>query len=74
METRLEILRSIKKESSDVSYSASMRRLRKNDPENVYQFMKSFKEAFDRAIEEGLDDPENLALMEARKSIKSKDK
>lgn len=78
MQTRFEILKDIIKtadktaEINDFSYSAIMRHLRKNNPELVSDFMKSFKRAFDAALNEELPDFEQLALMEAAKSINLK--
>ena len=77
METRIDILRSFLKETKaeraaeedTVSYSATMRKLRKSNPELVRPFMKSFKSAFDNAVNENMEDAEKLALMEARKSV-----
>ena len=51
------------------TYSAIMRDLRKNNPEMVNSFMKSFKDAFDRAMEENLEEAENAALLEAIQTI-----
>lgn len=59
------------KESAEVTttYSATMRRLRKDQPDKVLDFMKAFKKAFDQAIDEKLDDSESIALMEAIQMI-----
>lgn len=67
--TRFEIMKSFKKKANEQSYSSIMRDLRKNDPDNVLPFMKSFKSAFDNALNDGLDDPDKLALMEAIKKV-----
>lgn len=51
---------------SDLSYSAIMRDLHKDDTDKMLVFMKAFKEAFDEAYIEGEDDPDKTALMQAR--------
>ena len=53
----------------EYSYSASVRWVRKNDPKKLNSFIKSYKEAFDAALIDELDDPEELALMEAYQKI-----
>ena len=60
----------IKNNSSDVvkSYSIIMRELNKQDRDKAVEFMKSFKVAFDQAIEQDLEDPEKVALLEAIQS------
>lgn len=62
---------SLIKESAEVTttYSAMMRKLRKEQPEKVLDFMKAFKKAFDQAVDEKLDDYESVALMEAIQMI-----
>lgn len=74
MQTRLELLKDIIKSAkpdSDIvfSYSAIMRHLRKNKPESVSEFMKTFKQAFDLGMSEDIPDIEQVALMEAIKTI-----
>lgn len=70
MQTRFEILQSFLKTAQDApSYSATMRKIRKDHPDKVTEFMSSFKEAFDEAMEEGLDNVESVALMQAMKNI-----
>lgn len=49
----------------DFSYSAIMRKLRKDSPEKVLPFMKAFKAAFDAAMNENLDEAEKAALMQS---------
>ena len=74
MQTRLEILQSfLKKAQESPSYSATMRKLRKDHPEKVVEFMTSFKEAFDTALEDKLEDIESVALMQAIKTVGLKD-
>jgi hypothetical protein len=53
----------------DLSYSYIMRKLRKGDIERRKKFQKIFKEAFDRALYEDLDDPSSVALMVSLKGI-----
>lgn len=54
------------------TYSAMMRELnKKKDPALREEFMKKFKDAFDKAMEEELEDAQTLALMEAKKSLGS---
>ena len=54
-------------ESTD-TYSSVLRELNKNDDvEKRTLFMKKFKEAFDNAMDQDLDDHEDIALNEARK-------
>jgi hypothetical protein len=54
-----------KDETLTVTYSSLMRELRKSKPEKVREFMQVFKAAFDAAVEQGLDDLEQVALLEA---------
>lgn len=51
--------------SIDFSYSAVMRNLRKYQPNKVNLFMKNFKQSFEMANFEKLENPEKIALMEA---------
>lgn len=55
------------------TYSAFMRELRKDSPELVTNFMKAFKDAFDRAINDNLEEAENTALLEAMQTIEVPD-
>ena len=50
---------------TDLTYTAIMRDLRQNQKDKVVPFEKAFKEAFDAAIDEELENPEQLAIMEA---------
>jgi hypothetical protein len=52
------------------TYSAVMRDLNKEAPDKVVEFMKTFKEAFDNALVEELEDPEGIALIQAMKEVK----
>lgn len=72
MESRIDLLRCLLKEagkSTDISYSATMRELHKKHPDKVRDFMTSYKQAFDQALIEKLEDAQQLALMEAIKTI-----
>jgi hypothetical protein len=51
------------------TYSAFMRELRKNNPKLVPSFMKAFKDAFDRAMDDNLEEAENAALLEAMQTV-----
>ena len=53
----------------DLSYSYIMRKLRKDDKNRRLKFQKAFKEAFDGALYEDVEDPAALALMLAVKAI-----
>jgi ABC-type nitrate/sulfonate/bicarbonate transport system substrate-binding protein len=54
----------------DLTYSAVMRDLRKNNPEKVEEFMKEFKKAFDSAVENKIDNIEKTCLFEVLNKIK----
>jgi hypothetical protein len=54
---------------ANVGYSTVMRMLRTNHKDLVKPFMMCFKKAYDNAWLEGLDNPAELALMEALKRI-----
>ena len=50
----------------DLSYTYVMRKLRKDkDDEKVSEFQRVFKDTFDQALDEDLEDPAELALMKA---------
>ncbi len=51
------------------SYSSIMRDLNRKSPEKVIPFMNSFKKAFDEALSEDFDNPEEIALLEALQTI-----
>lgn len=56
----------VEKDVSNIpSYSASLRYLRKERPDDVKKFMLNFKNSFDAAIVEKLDNPDKIALLEA---------
>ncbi len=57
----------------DLSYSYIMRKLRKGDDERRLTFQRTFKEAFDRALYEDVEEPASLALMVAMKAIDFKE-
>ena len=71
MQTRFEMFKDMIKSAKgpDFSYSAVMRHVRKNSPNKLKQFMKTFKEAFDIGMEDNIPDIEQVALMEAIKTI-----
>jgi hypothetical protein len=70
MMRRIDFLRSFaNKPSIAEGYSGILRDLNKNKPELILPFMKAFKQAFDAALEEQLDHPDQLALMESIKSL-----
>lgn len=54
------------------NYSETMRWLNKNAPESVESFMKTFKIAFDEAVEKDLEDPANAAMLQALQTKASK--
>jgi len=56
----------------ELSYSAIMRDLNKNDKDKLELFMKSFKKAFDEANIENLENADKIALMVAMKAINYK--
>jgi hypothetical protein len=58
------------KPRSDLSYTYVMRKLRQDgDPEKVRTFQVTFKDTFDQALDEDLEDPAELALMKAIKHV-----
>lgn len=58
----------------DLSYSYIMRKLRaEGNDERRLKFQKVFKDSFDQALYNDLDNPENIALMNAVKAIDFKD-
>jgi hypothetical protein len=58
---------------ADLSYSYVMRKLRKGDDDLRLKFQKVFKDAFDRALLEDVEEPAEIALMVAMKAINFKD-
>ncbi len=50
-----------------LTYSSTMRYLNKYHKDKVDEFRKCFKEAFDSGYIEGIDEIENIALMQALK-------
>lgn len=62
-------VKNIKKASEymPLTFSATMRFLNKNYKDKVLTFLKIFKEAFDTALLQDLEDKESLALLEAIK-------
>ena len=57
----------------DLSYSYVMRKLRKGDDDRRLKFQKIFKQVFDEALNEDVDEPAEIALMVALKAIDFKD-
>lgn len=53
----------------ELSYSAIMRDLNKNNEDDIQQFRRVFKKTFDEANIEGLENADKIALMSAIKSI-----
>jgi hypothetical protein len=54
----------------DLTYTYVMRKLRKEgDKEKITIFQTIFKDSFDQAVDQDLDDPDQLALMRAIQSI-----
>lgn len=58
---------------ADLSYSYVMRKLRKGKDSVRLKFQKVFKDAFDRALYEDIEEPAEIALMVAMKAINFKD-
>src|SRR5690606_20011661 len=54
---------------ADLTYSSVMRDLRQNNKDSVRKFQVTFKNAFEEAIDEELDNPEQIALMQALQEI-----
>lgn len=54
------------------TFSAEMRELRKNNPEKVISFLKQFNQSFQNSLQEGIDNPEQAALLETKLATKSK--
>lgn len=70
IQSRFDILKSfLKKSSQDFSYSATMREIRKKHPDKLLPFMDAFKQAFDAAQDAEMEGAEQVALMQAIKSI-----
>lgn len=56
-------------EDVELSYSAIMRDLNKNNKDDIDQFRRVFKKTFDEANIEGLENADKIALMSAIKAI-----
>lgn len=67
MNRRIQLLNILAQE--ELSYSAIMRDLNKNNKKDLEKFMIAFKEAFDEANIENLDNADKIALMTAMKAI-----
>jgi len=50
---------------ADLTYSSTMRILRQNHEDSVKDFQVSFKDAFEEALDNDIEDPEQAALLEA---------
>lgn len=50
-------------DKSDLSYSYICRELRKNDKDKLKEVQKEFKKVFDDAFLEGLENPQEIALL-----------
>lgn len=75
MNNRKKILKSLAKETTSKetvpnTYSEQMRQLNKDgDYEKREKFMKCFKETFDRAMNDSLENHQEIALLSAKKEI-----
>lgn len=59
-----------KSDSEDTStYSAFMRKLKKDNPEGMNSFMRHYKDAFDAAMDVKLDNHQGVALLKAKQEI-----
>ena len=56
------------KETTD-TFSATMRKLHKEDPKKMMEFARAFKKAFDDAMESGVEDHQSVALLQAKQSV-----
>jgi hypothetical protein len=65
----LAALTNTKRPKADLSYSYVMRKLRKNNEDKVREFQIDFKQAFEAALDQDLENPEDVALMQALKKI-----
>lgn len=52
-------------EAEDFTLSSLMRQFNKSSKEDAYNFLKVYKNNFDSALEEGLENPERIALQNA---------
>lgn len=58
-----------KSPKANLSYSYVMRKLRKDHKDKVKDFQIIFKNTFDKALDNELENPEDIALMAALKGI-----
>ena len=65
----LSALAGTKEPKTEYSYSFILRNLRKGDKDRQRDFQVAFKESFDEAMSEGLEDAERMALMSAMKVV-----
>lgn len=61
------------KPNVDLSYSYIMRQLRKGDKDKLYKFQKEYKDTFDKALFEDIENPEEIALLSGMAAIDYKD-
>lgn len=67
---RIDILKSFAQEKQEeFSYSAMIRKIRKEHPDKIKSFLQAFKEAFDFGVSKNIDSIEQLALLQAIKTI-----
>lgn len=67
------LLKTGEKNNVRTTYSSVSRHLNKNEKSKLEEFRKVFKNAFDEAFIQGLDNAESFALMEAMQKINIKD-
>lgn len=51
------------------TYSSALRGMNKKNSNDTIPFMKAYKDAFDEAMEEALEDHQNIALLKAKQEI-----
>lgn len=54
---------------SDLTYSSTMRILRSKYKDSVKEFQVNFKKAFEDALDNDLENPEQIALLEALQNL-----
>jgi len=54
---------------ADLTYSSTMRELRQHHDGSVKNFQIAFKDAFEEALDAGLDCPEQVALMQSLQEL-----
>lgn len=63
------LAREKKRPRHDLSYSYVMRELRKKYEDKVLSFQETFIKTFNEALDAGMDEPEQVALMAALKAL-----